>query len=248
VTPGISSLILLLFGAALVRLGASNELLLYVRPVARPWVLSAGIAIVLLAGWSMLSRLRSQVGARTADAADDHAPASASGEKVEDDEHRHDGATRTAWLVLAPVVAILVVAPPALSVYTADRAPALNPVATGRSASLQAGAAPVQLSVLDFLLLSNARPAALTGRQVSLIGFVEGAHPGGFILARLVITCCAADASTGRVAVMTRAEVPARGGWVEVTGTFAGAADATGLPGLSATAVTPTAEPTNPYD
>ncbi|HEY2044888.1 MAG TPA: TIGR03943 family protein [Jatrophihabitans sp.] len=261
-TGGVSSVILLLFGAALVKLGVSDELLLYVRPVARPWVLLAGITLVLLAAWSLLSLLRRD----TAEAVDadprtspDGSTPSTGQESARDaDEsgapglrhgHVHDRATRTAWLVLAPVVAVLIVAPPALGEFTANRAPAVNAAATGKTASLAAGSSPVELHLLTFLLLSSAKPAALAGRPVTLVGFVQKQQPGGFTLARLVITCCAADASTGAVTVLGGTAVPPIGGWVRVTGTFAGVgSDANQTPKLAATTVTAIAPPTNPYD
>lgn len=47
-----------------------------------------------------------------------------------------------------------------------------------------------------------------------------GPEPGGFQLARLVITCCAADAQPIVAQVLTSAAPPARDTWVTVTGTF----------------------------
>ena len=257
---GVSSTIVLLFGAALVKLGLSDDLLLYVRPVARPWVLTAGIALVLLASWSLLSLLRSETDSPSDDpidaatdvaldatpdvASDVDGPTDGSGHG-----HVHDGATRTAWLVLAPVVAVLIVAPPALGEFTANRAPMLNAAATGRTASLQAGTTPVQLHLLTFLLLAYAKPAALAGRPVTLVGFVQKREAGGFTLARLVITCCAADASTGAVTVQTATTIPPVGDWVQVTGTFAGMGSGTDpAPKLDGTTVTAIAAPKNPYD
>jgi len=60
----------------------------------------------------------------------------------------------------------------------------------------------------------------LTGHQIALTGFVLGPEPGGFQLARLVITCCAADAQPIVAQVLTSAAPPARDTWVTVTGTF----------------------------
>ena len=266
-TGGVSAVILLLFGVALVKLGLSAELLLYVRPVARPWVLLAGITLVLLSGWSLLGMLGADSDVDAEDGvelnpAPDGSPASVAGVAGQSDgraeltgagatghAHVHDGASRTAWLVLAPVLAVLIVAPPALGEFTANRAPTLNVAATGKSASLQAGTTPVQLQMLQFLVLANSRPAALAGRPVTLIGFVHKQQPGGFTLARLVITCCAADASTGLVTVLTSAPVPPAGGWVQVTGTFAGlGSDAEQTPKLAATTLTAIPAPKNPYD
>jgi hypothetical protein len=123
VTGGISSLTLLLFGAALVKLGASDDLLLYVRPVARPWVLLAGISLLLLAVWSIVAQVRA-TGRAAGEAPADHDGESVSVSESDSDTHSdgagvghthtHGAAPRTAWLVLAPVVAVLIIAPPAL--------------------------------------------------------------------------------------------------------------------------------------
>jgi uncharacterized repeat protein (TIGR03943 family) len=258
VTGGISSLTLLLFGAALVKLGASDDLLLYVRPVARPWVLLAGISLLLLAVWSIVAQVRA-----TGRAAGE-APADHDGDCVSESDsdthsdgagvghthtHTHGAAPRTAWLVLAPVVAVLIIAPPALGEFTANHAPPVNAAATGRNAHLDAGSAPVDLPILVLILLSTDNPAALAGRQLTLVGFVQKQQSGGFTLARLIITCCAADASTGMVTVLSTAPSPSVGSWVQVTGTFAGVGtDANATPRLRASSVTAIAQPKNPYD
>ena len=89
----------------------------------------------------------------------------------------------------------------------------------------------------------------LQGRNVELIGFVLRPRTGGFLLSRLVITCCAADARPVDIAIDSAAAVPAQGTWVTVLGHYAGLApgDST-LPALSAQAVTLISPPTNPYD
>ncbi|MFL6163516.1 MAG: hypothetical protein ACJ74U_14975 [Jatrophihabitantaceae bacterium] len=102
--------ILLLFGTALLKLATSDALLLYVRPVARPWVGLAGLALVVLAGWTLLSLARNSTAPELADP-------TASVEISEDDSidgHGHGAVTPAMWLVLAPVLAVLVIAPPAL--------------------------------------------------------------------------------------------------------------------------------------
>lgn len=235
----VSATILLLFGTALVKLGLSNELLLYVRPVARPWVLLAGLAVVALAASSLASGLLARSRTR---------PDGDTSTSPQDHGHRHDGTTRTAWLVLAPVVAVLIVAPPALGTYSADRAPLLNAAASGAKARLTPGTDPVELPMLAFLVLAEAKPASLAGRPISLVGFVQRVTPGGFVLARLVITCCAADASTGAVSISGDPAPTPVGTWVRVTGTFSGPGTGTvTTPLLRATAVTPIARPVNPY-
>lgn len=240
---GLASLTLLLFGAALIKLGVSADLLLYVRPSARPWVLLAGIALVLLASWSIVAQARAS---GAAPESDDHHEAQEAQEG-----HDHGRPPRVAWLVLAPVVAVLIIAPPALGEFTANHSPSVNAAATGKKAQLVAGPTAVQLHVLDFLLLSTGDPAALRGRPVTLVGFVQRQDPGQFTLARLVITCCAADASTATVTVSSTAAALtplAVGGWVQVTGQFDGVSGPDATPRLRASSVQLVNQPKDPYD
>lgn len=234
----VQSTILTLFGLALLKLAISADLLLYVRPVARPWVGLAGGALTVLGLVGVIGAVRQE--------GDDGPsivwPTSA------DDGHGHSQTTRAMWLVLAPVVAVLVIQPPALGVFTADRAP-LNPATvTGRPGTLTRSADPVPVSVFQFVLLASARPAALRDQPVQLTGFVLARHSGGFTLARLVIICCAADASTAKVEVSAPGPAPAPGTWVDVDGRFTSAPAPDGPPGLAATSVRVIDQPRNPYD
>jgi uncharacterized repeat protein (TIGR03943 family) len=223
------SFVLLLFGGALVRLAVSNELLRYVRPVARPFVLAAGLSILALAVWSIAESSRR---------GDDRI-----------DGHGH-GASRAAWLVIAPVVAILVVAPPALGAYSARRTPVTIAKPTDVAFPPLPSGNPVRLSMIDFAtraLWDDGR--TLANRDLSLTGFVVHTSAGGFRFARLVITCCAADARPVEIGVLSGAAPPRRDGWVTVTGRYAGVNPSdTTLPLLRATSVRLVSQPGNPYD
>src|SRR5882724_2980764 len=127
-TQRTQAFVLLLFGGALLRLATTDSLLRYVRPVARPWVLLAGAAMVALALWSLLVPTRTGEGSTPDET---------------DDDHGHHGGSRAAWLVLAPVVAILVVAPPALGAYSAKRLPVSAISPPSRHFPALAGADPV---------------------------------------------------------------------------------------------------------
>jgi uncharacterized repeat protein (TIGR03943 family) len=223
--------VLLLLGGALLRLATTDALLRYVRAVVRPWVLLVGAAMVALALWALLAGSRRPSG-------------------VEPDEHGHNRPSRAAWLALAPVVAILVVAPPALGSYSARRLPVSAIKPPSRHFPRLTGSDPVQVSLLDYY----SRAAFDAGRtlahhRLALTGFVLRIEPGGFQMARLVITCCAADAQPVVVSVRTPTTAPSRDAWVTVTGTFGGMnpSDAT-VPVLRADAVTPIRPPPDPYD
>jgi len=180
---------------------------------------------------------------------DEHQTDEHQAEQREADGHRHRGASRAAWLVLAPVVAILVVAPPALGAYSAKRLPVSAIKVPSRHVPALTGTDLVRMSLLDYYsraAFDDGR--TLVGRRVALTGFVLRVEPGGFQLARLMITCCAADARPVVVSVQ-HTSAPASNGWVTVTGTYGGmrSADAT-APVLRADTVTPIRQPANPYD
>jgi uncharacterized repeat protein (TIGR03943 family) len=224
------SFVLLFFGGALVRLAVGEELLRYVRPVARPIVLAAGLSMLALAVWSIAQERHR--------AADDLV-----------DRSGH-GPSRAAWLVIAPVVAILVVAPPALGAYSAARTPAAIAKPTDVSFPPLPGGNPVRLGVVDFAtraLWDDGR--TLADRTLSLTGFVVHSSAGGFTLARLVITCCAADARPVEIGVLIHGSPPRRDDWVTVLGRYAGVnpSDPT-LPLFQATSVLRISQPSNPYD
>jgi uncharacterized repeat protein (TIGR03943 family) len=223
------SFVLLLFGAALIRLAATDTLLRYVRPVARPWVLLAGVGIVVVALWS-LAATRPQ----------------------SPDVDQHSGTSGVAWLVIAPVIAIVVIAPPALGAYAAARIPVTAPPPSARVfPPLRADTGgPTRVTLLDFYARAAFDGGAtLTGHRVELTGFLLRSDPDGFRIARLVITCCAADARAVVVRIRSLVAAPRPDAWVTVIGEFAGTSpDDRMVPVLRADTVTPVSAPDNPYD
>ncbi|MGN9845879.1 TIGR03943 family putative permease subunit [Nonomuraea sp. H19] len=125
-------------------------------------------------------------------------------------------APRVAWLLAAPVFAIVLVAPPALGSYAARRHAAAPPLATAH-AELPA-AEVTELSLGEFIGRAYDPAGELAGRRVRLTGFVV-ASKTGWHLARMRINCCAADALALEVAV-EGAPAPREDSWVRVTGTW----------------------------
>lgn len=84
-----------------------------------------------------------------------------------------------------------------------------------------------------------------------MTGFVTHGDDGTWYLTRLLVSCCAADASPYKVAIRD-ADAPAADTWVTVTGTW----HPEGKPGseqawppvLDAESVKRVAEPANPYE
>ncbi|HEY2985461.1 MAG TPA: TIGR03943 family protein [Jatrophihabitantaceae bacterium] len=225
------SFVLLLFGAALIRLAATEALLRYVRPVARPWVLLAGVGIVVLALWSLAATRPESPGV---------------------DQHQHSGTSSVAWLVIAPVIAVVVIAPPALGAYAAARIPVTAPPPSARAfPPLRADTGgPTRVTLLDFYARAAFDGGAtLTGHRVELTGFVLRSDPDGFRIARLVITCCAADARAVVVRIRSPVAAPRPDAWVTVIGEYAGTSpDDRTVPVLRADTVTSVSAPDNPYD
>ncbi len=170
------------------------------RPAAAPLVLVAGLVIIVLALIDVVRDLQGRP---------DPAAHGADGDGLGHDGTGHHETGRVAWLLLLPVLTVLLVSPSALGSDAVD-------LAGGRTAPTAAvpaddplppGDAPV-LAVVDFVsrvaaMSSSGRAGQagpLVGRDVTLTGFVVPARTGpGTDLTRLVISCCAADASPVRV-------------------------------------------------
>jgi uncharacterized repeat protein (TIGR03943 family) len=112
------------------------------------------------------------------------------------------------------------------------------------------GGNPVPDSLIDFAaraLWDGGR--TLAGRRVQMTGFVLRDAHGGFILSRLVITCCAADARPIDIGVATGSSPPRTDTWVTIVGTYAGLSPTdVSLPMIDANSLTVVRQPSNPYD
>ncbi|MFC5065626.1 TIGR03943 family putative permease subunit [Actinomycetospora atypica] len=178
-TREVRNALLVFVGAVLVLIVVDGTVLHYVRPGMAPLVALAGVVLVGLALIDVVGDLRGR--------AEGH------------DDHGHG---RSAWLLLVPVLVVLLAAPPSLGSDAVDLA-GTRTVAVGRvpDEPLPAGPAPA-IALVDLVARAAATPdgGALAGREVTLTGFVVPSRTGaGVDLARLVISCCAADASPVRV-------------------------------------------------
>lgn len=161
-----------------------------------------------------------------------------------DHEHR---APAAAWLLVAPVVAVFVISPPALGAYTAER----NAVAVAVDQDWGGVDASQPMPLGEFQ--SRAQwDDTLAGRTVDLVGFVTRAEDGdGWVLNRLAMSCCAADVIGYQVRVEGVPSPPVES-WVRVTGRWVDpgtdALPRPGLPVVDASDVRPTDEPARPYE
>jgi uncharacterized repeat protein (TIGR03943 family) len=222
----------ILVGSVLLRLTISGTYERYVRVGMGPWLLVAGIAVIAI---GVVTLLRAVRGVRPPDAHDQH-------------DHDHGHGIGVGWLLLAPIAALLLVAPPTLGAYGVNR---------GATVDVRAGApvfkplprstAPRPMTLLEFGQRAfDHHGTSFRGRQVQLTGFVSGTDSGGFRLARYQIACCAADAIPVVVRVVTAGGAPVSDAWLTVTGTFKGTSGE--IPELAATSVVAIPAPEDPYE
>ena len=158
-------------------------------------------------------------------------------------------------LLVLPVLAIFLVAPPALGADTVSRsARTLVPhQPTIRFPALPAGPAPA-LPVSDFVTRAVWDDAgSVNGRQVRLVGFIVHAAAGTTYLGRLVMTCCAADVTPVRVRIEGDAGLVSlpQDGWYEVRGQVVPGSTRSGTrftPTLTVSDLHPVPAPREPYE
>ncbi|MCX4763554.1 TIGR03943 family protein [Streptomyces sp. NBC_01275] len=239
-----SCLLLALVGAAVLRVSLFSELYLrYVQPALRPCLIVSGTVLVLLAAAMAVVRRRS---ARSPE-----------GQAHEEHHHGHSHSParpRVAWLLTLPALALLLFPPPALGSYSAGREAAQRAAqGVGTFPALPAGD-PVALTVAEFssrAIYDSGR--SLKGRTVRLTGFVTHGDDGAWYVTRLVVTCCAADATTGKVEIRGADDeaLPADT-WVTVTGVWRPkgklGSDAAWPPVLDAATVQRVKQPADPYE
>jgi uncharacterized repeat protein (TIGR03943 family) len=216
--------LLVILGAVLLSISAfSTTYVNYVKPGFRPLLIGAGAVLV---GLGLLSLLQGALGA-------------------------HGHAPRVAWLLAAPVFAVVLIAPPALGAFAArrdDGAPAPPPTANYRAL---AQSEVTELTLGEFVGRAYAPSgSSLSGRKVKLTGFVvpSGKH---WYLTRMRISCCAADALALEVAVHG-VPAPRENSWVQVTGIWIPWKDRIpddyAAPAITATDVTGIQQPEEPYE
>ncbi len=199
--------ILLLFGGAILRASFTDLYLRYVKEGLRPFLIATGVLLVAAAVMTIWYSFRSST-------AHEH----------EDDGHGHaEHGPRVGWLLILPVIGLLMVAPPALGSYAANQAGSVvaEPVGDSDYPPLPAGGT-VEVSMIDYAsrALFDAGKS-LEGRDVRLTGFITPTSDGTPMLARIVLSCCAADGRPIKIGLSGNApaDVPADT-WVEVTGVY----------------------------
>lgn len=254
--------LLILCGAALLRIALFSELYLrYVKEGLRPYLVISGVALIVLGLVGMISRDEDEdedkyghghgheYEVQDEDAHEAHAGHGQDTHAGHDHDHTRN--PRIAWLLTAPALALLLFPPPALGSYSAGREEArVAAQGTGTFPELPAGD-PVDLTLGAFASRAEwDTGASMKNRTVRLTGFVTRDDDGTWYIARLLVTCCAADAQALKVRIRD-ADAPAADVWVTVTGTW----HPTGKPGsdaarpvLDAASVKRVPAPSDPYE
>ncbi|WP_433700741.1 TIGR03943 family putative permease subunit [Nocardiopsis sp. CA-288880] len=249
-------LTLVLLGAAALTSTIPTDLYLnWVKAGFGPFLIAAGVAMVLLGVLVIAAELRGEDGAEEEHGHGADAEAVAAGNTVSAREsasaverdyeeaygrgrghqgHDHSRAPGVAWLLLLPVLAVFVVAPPALGSYTVEATSGSSgpPPEDRRSGAFDDGveeAAPgevVSMDIRQFVMRAWIdEDRLLVGQEVELTGFAVPEKDGdGWYLARLQMACCAADAVVNKVYISNEPAPEAdtwwtvRGTWVEPEG------------------------------
>ena len=203
------AVVLLLFGGAILRASFTDLFLRYVKAGLRPFLIAAGLLLVATALMTLWQALRAR------GTHDDH-------DEDHDDGHGHaHHEPRVGWLLVLPVLGLLLVTPQPLGSFAAAKAGSVSAASASDYPPLPAGD-PAQVGLLDYAsraLFDDGK--SLTGRNLQLTGFITPGPDGNPMLARIVLTCCAADGRPIKVGMSGKVplDVPADT-WVQVTGVY----------------------------
>ncbi|MFI2202886.1 TIGR03943 family putative permease subunit [Streptomyces sp. NPDC020192] len=227
--------VMFLLGAALLHAGSTDLYLRYVKAGLQPLLLASGAVLIvgaLATVWYERRRHRRQ-------------------------GHGHGHAhpePRISWLLLLPLLALILIAPPALGSYSALRSGTAlqKPYDLG---PLPGGSGPVQLSVVDYASrAAYGHGRSLGGRPVRVTGFLALDGSGAPYLVRMALNCCAADAQPIKIALTGQLPPVLRpDAWLTVTGTYSprlsrDPVNNGPIPYLKVTSAQPVPVPHDPYD
>ncbi|KOX01203.1 membrane protein [Streptomyces sp. NRRL B-1140] len=222
--------LLFLLGATLLHAGTTDLYLRYVKEGLRPLVLLSGAVLIITAAATLWYDRRATP------------------------THGHHREPRVSWLLTLPVLALILVAPPALGSYSAAHTGTALTKPFGFPA-LPTGDAPLRLAVADYAgraVYDDGR--ALHGRELKITGFVSLDREGAPYLVRMGLNCCAADAQPVKIALTGNTPPVLRPDtWLEITGTYTprrtkDPVNNGPIPYLRVTTARPVPTPHDPYD
>lgn len=221
-----------LVGAALLHAGMTDLYLRYVKAGLRPLILAAGALLIVAALATAWYEWRARNRTKP--------------------DHSHPE-PRISWLLVLPLLALILVAPPALGSYSALRAGTALQQPYGYT-KLPA-ADPIPINLVDYAgraVYDHGR--SLHGHSVRVSGFVAVDSAGTPYLVRMALNCCAADAQPVKVALTGKIPpVLQPDAWLQVTGTYTARrthdpVNNGPIPYLKVTAAKPIPTPADPYD
>ncbi|MFE7957039.1 TIGR03943 family putative permease subunit [Streptomyces sp. NPDC057413] len=230
------AVVMFLVGAVTLHAGFTDLYLRYVKAGLRPLLLAAGAVLVAGAAAVVWYEVKSRSGrGRCADAPHGHRE------------------PRVAWLLLIPLLALILVAPPALGSFSAMRAGTALQQPYGYP-KLPASD-PVRISLVDYAgraVYDHGR--SLGKRRVQITGFVALDAQGAPYLVRMSLNCCAADAQPVKLALT--GDIPPvlqPDTWLRVTGTYTpkqtrDPVNHRPIPYVRVTEAVPVPAPRDPYD
>ncbi|MBI0293798.1 TIGR03943 family protein [Streptomyces sp. PRKS01-29] len=245
-------IVLFLVGGAVLRAGSTDLYLRYVKAGLRPLLLAAGAVLMAAAVATVWYERRTRTAGEDAGEGEGGHREGEGGHGEGEDGHAHRE-PRVSWLLVLPLFALILVAPPALGSYTAMHTGTALQRPWGFPA-LPAGD-PLPLNVADYAgraVYDHGR--SLAHRRVEITGFVALDGHGAPYLVRMALNCCAADAQpvkvglTGRVPPVLQPDT-----WLQVVGTYTRkrTKDPVGggtIPYLEVSRSRPVPAPRDPYD
>ncbi|MCX2922427.1 TIGR03943 family putative permease subunit [Streptomyces sp. NEAU-W12] len=232
--------LLFLLGATVLHAGLTDLHLRYVKAGLRPLLLLCGAVLVVTAVATVWYEWRGSRGSRTRRDGDF-------------DDRRGHREPRVSWLLALPVLALILVAPPALGSYSATHTGTALQKPFGFP-ELPAGGA-LRLGVGEYAaraVYDDGR--GLGDRPIEITGFVALDPSGAPQLVRMSLNCCAADGQPVKIALT--GEVPPvlqPDAWLEVSGTYSprrtkDPVNDGPVPYFEVTSAKPVPTPRDPYD
>ncbi|MGW3891502.1 TIGR03943 family putative permease subunit [Micromonospora chokoriensis] len=223
--------VMIFFGAAVLHASVTDLYLRYVKEGLRPFLIIASLLLIVAAVMTLWYDLRPHEDGPEAQSDPaggtrrESAEQSPSGSTTEDlhDEHTHHE-PRVAWLLLLPALGLLLVTPPALGSYAAGQAGTALTAQQDDNYDyppLPAGD-PATITVFDYAARALFDKGQSIGdRRVQLTGFITPGPDGQPILARMILSCCAADGRPVKLGMAGNAPTGlADDTWIQVTGRY----------------------------
>lgn len=319
------SVLISLLGGLMISITVSGRYTSYVKPSYGPLLIIGGVILILVGVLSIIGGLRDDrrtdaafedqavlesatfagmdaraggvsdgAGEDDGHAAQGHGDHSTQG----DDAHGHShDRSKAPWLIMAPILVLLLLAPPALGASAVSRNAGSQAlvglsgvaassgtgadVGAGGSAggyapndgsgsavgtkafakerptmsfpALAAGNDP-RLTLKDFVLRALYDGTnSVSNNDITVAGFIAGpgdGFTGGYSLARMTISCCAADATPMRVHIQDAAKYPVNSWVFAVISAQPGTANADNdyVPTVDVSSMRPISQPSDPYE